>query len=202
MNERANDYPIRRRELAAAIMADNPDALFIAGLGATAWDLTAAGDRPTTFPLWGAMGGAAAMGLGLALAQPDRRVIVVTGDGEQLMGLGALATIAVQRPANLAVVVFDNESYGETGMQATHTAAGVDLAGVARAAGFPLVRTAATPEDARAVLPDIRAGRGPVFAAFKVRAEVLPFALPPKDGAWLKDRFRRALLGPAAVGET
>ncbi|PJK27846.1 thiamine pyrophosphate-dependent enzyme [Minwuia thermotolerans] len=202
MNERANDYPIRRRELAAAIMADNPDALFIAGLGATAWDLTAAGDRPTTFPLWGAMGGAAAMGLGLALAQPERRVIVVTGDGEQLMGLGALATVAVQRPANLAIVVFDNESYGETGMQATHTAAGVDLAGVARAAGFPLVRTAATPEDARAALPDIRAGRGPVFAAFKVRAEVLPFALPPKDGAWLKDRFRRALLGPAAVGET
>lgn len=202
MTARANDYPIRRRDLAAKIMADNPDALFIAGLGATAWDLTAAGDRPTTFPLWGAMGGAAAMGLGLALAQPDRRVIVVTGDGEQLMGLGALATVAVQRPANLAVVVFDNESYGETGMQATHTSAGVDLPGVARAAGFPIVRTASTPEEADVILPDIREGRGPVFAAIKIRAEELPFALPPKDGGWLKDRFRRALLGPGAVGES
>ena len=90
----------------------------VAGLGSTAWDVTAAGDRPLNFPLWGAMGGAAMLGLGLALAQPARRVLVMTGDGELLMGLGSLATIAVQRPPNLAIVVFDNERYGETGMQA------------------------------------------------------------------------------------
>lgn len=201
MTERANNYPIRRRELAARLMSDNPDALFIAGLGATAWDLTAAGDRHTTFPLWGAMGGAAVMGLGLALAQPDRRVIVVTGDGEQLMGMGGLATIALQRPANLAVVAFDNESYGETGMQATHTAGGVDLAGVARAVGIPTVLTASVEDELPPVFTAVSEGPGPVFAAVKIRAENLPFSLPPKDGAWLKDRFRRAVLGPGGVNE-
>ena len=112
------------------------DLLVIAGLGSTAWDITAAGDHDLSFPTWGAMGQAAMMGLGLALAQPKRRVLVITGDGEMLMGLGALATIGVQKPANLTVVVIDNERYGETGMQATHTASGVDLAGVAKACGF------------------------------------------------------------------
>jgi len=198
---RANTYPLRRRDLAARIMGDSPDALFIAGLGATAWDLTSVEDRHTTFPLWGAMGGAAAMGLGLALAQPDRRVIVVTGDGEQLMGMGALATIALQRPKNLAIVVFDNESYGETGMQATHTAEGVDLCGVARAVGLPVVARASDAAEAEALYPVIANEPGPVFASFKIRAEALPFSLPPKDGAWLKDRFRRKVLGPAGVGE-
>ncbi|WP_417512818.1 thiamine pyrophosphate-dependent enzyme [Minwuia sp.] len=201
MTDRANTYPLRRRDLSARIMGDNPEALFIAGLGATAWDLTAAGDRHTTFPLWGAMGGAAAMGLGLALAQPDRRVIVVTGDGEQLMGMGALATVAVQRPKNLAIVVFDNESYGETGMQATHTAEGVDLAGVARSVGLPVVASASTADEAERLHGLIHDAEGPVFASFKIRAEQLPFSLPPKDGAWLKDRFRLAVLGPSGVNE-
>jgi thiamine pyrophosphate-dependent acetolactate synthase large subunit-like protein len=201
MTDRANTYPLRRRDLSKRIMDANPDALFIAGLGATAWDLTAAGDRHTTFPLWGAMGGAAVMGLGLALAQPDRRVIVVTGDGEQLMGMGGLATVAVQRPGNLAVVVFDNESYGETGMQATHTAEGVDLTGVARSVGMPVVVSASTEEEVPTVLETISSGEGPVFAMLKIRAENLPFSLPPKDGAYLKDRFRRAVLGPSGVNE-
>lgn len=201
MTDRANTFEIRRREVAQRLLDENPDALVIAGLGATVWDLTAAGDRHSTFPLWGAMGGAAAMGLGLALAQPEKRVIVVTGDGEQLMGLGALATVAVQRPGNLAIVVFDNESYGETGMQATHTAAGVDLAGIARAAGFPTIVSASTNAELDDALRTVSSGKGPVFAWLKVRAEASPFALPPKDGAWLKDRFRRHLLGPVAVGE-
>jgi thiamine pyrophosphate-dependent acetolactate synthase large subunit-like protein len=118
---RSEHFPLRRREVALALTADRADMLVVAGLGSTAWDVTAAADHPLNFPLWGAMGGAAMIGLGLALAQPDRRVLVITGDGEMLMGLGSLATIAVQRPANLAVVVFDNERYGETGMQPTHT---------------------------------------------------------------------------------
>lgn len=201
MSDRANSYPLRRRDISQRIMDANPDALCIAGLGATAWDLTAAGDRHTTFPLWGAMGGAAVMGLGLALAQPDRRVIVVTGDGEQLMGMGGLATVAVQRPRNLAVVVFDNESYGETGMQATHTAAGVDLTGVARSVGLPVVVSATVEEEVPPVLEAISSAEGPVFAMMKIKAENLPFSLPPKDGSWLKDRFRQAVLGPAGVNE-
>jgi thiamine pyrophosphate-dependent acetolactate synthase large subunit-like protein len=192
-------FPLRRRELASALLADRGDLLVVAGLGSTAWDTTAAGDHPLNFPLWGAMGGAAALGLGLALAQPARRVLVITGDGELLMGLGSLATIAVQRPPNLALVVFDNERYGETGMQPTHTAHGVDLAAVAAACGFPTTGTLREQREVDAALPAIRTAPGPVFYVAKVRAEPLPFALPPKDGAYLKDRFRRALLGESAA---
>ena len=118
---RASNSPCAGARSRARLLADPGDLLVVAGLGSTAWDVTAAGDRPLNFPLWGAMGGAAMIGLGLALAQPQRRVLVITGDGELLMGLGSLATIGVQRPPNLAIVVFDNERYGETGMQATHT---------------------------------------------------------------------------------
>jgi thiamine pyrophosphate-dependent acetolactate synthase large subunit-like protein len=192
-------FPLRRREVAETLLAGRADLLVVAGLGSTAWDVTAAGDHPLNFPLWGAMGGAAMIGLGLALARPERRVLVITGDGEQLMALGSLATIAVQRPANLALVVFDNERYGETGMQATHTAHGVDLAGIAAAAGFPVTGTIRAAAELEAARPVIRSAAGPVFYAIKVRAEPLPFVLPPKDGAYLKDRFRLALLGVESV---
>jgi thiamine pyrophosphate-dependent acetolactate synthase large subunit-like protein len=191
-------FPLRRREVAARLLEDPGDLLVVAGLGSTAWDTTAAGDRPLNFPLWGAMGGAAMIGLGLALARPERRVLVITGDGELLMGLGSLATIAVARPPNLAIVVFDNERYGETGMQATHTAHGVDLAAVAAACGFPTTGTLREDAELEAALPGIRMAPGPILYVAKVRAEPLPFALPPKDGAYLKDRFRRALLGEDA----
>ena len=193
---RSERFPLRRREVAKALLADRGDLLVVAGLGSTAWDVTAAGDHPLSFPLWGAMGGAAVIGLGLALAQPLRRVLVITGDGDMLMGLGSLATIAIQQPANLAIVVFDNERYGETGMQATHTAHDVDLAGMATAAGFVRTGTVHDQVDLEAALPAIRAEHGPLLYTIKVRAESLPFALPPKDGAFLKDRFRTALLAP------
>jgi thiamine pyrophosphate-dependent acetolactate synthase large subunit-like protein len=192
---RSERFSLRRRAVARGLLADRGEMLVVAGLGSTAWDITAAGDHPLNLPLWGAMGGAAAIGLGLALAQPERRVLVITGDGEMLMGLGALATIAVQRPANLAIVVFDNERYGETGMQPTHTAHGVDLAAMARAAGIPVTGTVHDQAELEAALAAIRARAGPAFFDVKVRAEPLPFVLPPKDGAYLKDRFRTALLG-------
>ena len=195
----SEQFPLRRREVARRLLADPGDLLVVAGLGSTAWDVTAAGDRPLNFPLWGAMGGATMIGLGLALARPERRVLVITGDGELLMGLGSLATIAVQRPPNLAIVVFDNERYGETGMQATHTAHGVDLAAVAQACGFPVTGTVRAESQVAAVLPAIRTAPGPLLYVAKVRAEPLTFALPPKDGAYLKDRFRRALLGEDAT---
>ena len=177
----SEQFPLRRREVAARLLADAGDLLVVAGLGSTAWDVTAAGDRPLNFPLWGAMGGATMVGLGLALAQPERRVLVITGDGELLMGIGSLATIAVQRPPNLAIVVFDNERYGETGMQATHTAHGVDLAGVAAACGFPLTGTAA------------RGGRG--------RRRPAQNPDRPRPGALRRQGTRRAsALRPAAAG--
>jgi thiamine pyrophosphate-dependent acetolactate synthase large subunit-like protein len=178
---------MHRREVVKKLLEGRGDMLVVAGLGSTAWDITAAGDSPLSFPMWGAMGQAAMMGLGLALAQPQRRVLVITGDGEMLMGLGSLATIGVQQPANLGIVVIDNERYGETGMQATHTASGVDLAGVARACGLNTCAWEA-----------IRQQPGPAFAVAKVAAEKVPIVLPPREGALLKARFRRALLGPDA----
>jgi len=192
---RAERYPLHRRDVMPRLLARRGDALVVAGLGAPAWDATAAGDHDLTFPLWGAMGGAVAIGLGLALAQPRRRVLVVTGDGEFLMGLGLLATVMVHRPRNLSVAVFDNERYGETGMQVTHTAHDVDLAAMARAAGWPVTGTAADEPGFAAILPAVLGAEGPVLHVVKVRAEELPLVLPPKDGVTLKDRFRRALLG-------
>ena len=197
--ERATRYPLRRRQVVARLLEDRGDLLVVAGLGAPAWDATAAGDHSLTFPLWGAMGAAALIGLGLAVAQPDRRVLVITGDGEILMGLGGLATVAIRAPENLAIVVLDNERYGETGMQTTHTAGSVDLAAVAAACGIPITGTVRAPDELAAVMPDIREAPGPVFVNIKVRAENLPLALPPKDGAYLKDRFRLSLLGTDAV---
>src|SRR2546429_5900016 len=135
---------LHRRQVVKTLLSERGDLLVVAGLGSTAWDITAAGDAPLNFPLWGAMGQAAMIGLGLALAQPKRRVLVVTGDGEMLMGLGSLATIGVQQPPNLTVVVIDNERYGETGMQRTHTADGVDLAAVATACKFKHALTVTT----------------------------------------------------------
>ncbi|HET7364032.1 MAG TPA: thiamine pyrophosphate-dependent enzyme [Burkholderiales bacterium] len=187
---------LRRRDVVNELLRERGELLAIAGLGSTAWDITAAGDSPLSFPLWGAMGQAAMMGLGVALAQPRRRVLVITGDGEMLMGIGALATIGVQQPANLTVVVIDNERYGETGMQRTHTAEGVDLAAVAAACRF---RHAITITADLAPLRELAyRTQGPNFAAAKVLDEKLPLVLPPHDGVLLKARFRRALLGESA----
>ena len=197
--KRSEQYPLQRRAVVKELLARRGDLLVIAGLGASAWDVTAAGDASLNFPLWGAMGGAVPLGLGLALAQPSRRVLVITGDGEMLMGLGAIATVAVQAPVNLAIVVLDNERYGETGMQLTHTAGSVDLAAVAAASGIPVCGTVIDEKDLQAALPQIRKSPGPVFFDIKVRAEKLPLVLPPKDGAYLKDRFRQALLGANSV---
>ena len=188
---------LNRRELVSAVLEARGDAVVIAGLGAPAWDITAAGDTPLNLPLWGGMGGAAMIGLGLALAQPSRRVLVVTGDGEMLMGLGSLATIAVQKPANLAILVEDNERYGETGMQETHTAHGVDLVGIAMAAGFDRTAEISTLDEARNLWTALDGG-GPVFARAKVSDAAPGLVLPPRDGAFLQARLREAVLGPAA----
>jgi thiamine pyrophosphate-dependent acetolactate synthase large subunit-like protein len=149
--------------------------------------------------MWGAMGGAAMVGLGTALAQPKRRVLVITGDGEMLMALGALATIAVQQPRNLSIVVLDNERYGETGMQKTHTAYGVNLAKIAKAAGFPSALVVGTMIGVRRLRRQLFTAHCPLFAVAKVRADKPPLVLPPTDGAMLKDRFRSALLGAAPI---
>jgi thiamine pyrophosphate-dependent acetolactate synthase large subunit-like protein len=180
------------------LLEDRGDLLVVAGLGSTSWDLTAAGDHALSFPLWGAMGQAAMIGLGLALAQPGRRVLVITGDGEMLMGLGSLATIGVQQPKNLTVAVIDNGRYGETGMQATHTASGVDLSAVAKGCLFKSSSVLTKENELNDLKKLIHEKPGPHFAAIKVVAEKIPLVLPPREGALLKARFRRALLGEKA----
>ncbi len=195
---RSEAFVLHRRDVVAALLAERGEMLVVAGLGAPAWDVAAAGDSALDFPLWAAMGGAAMVGLGLALAQPARRVLVITGDGEMLMGLGSLATIAAQAPANLAICVLDNERYGETGMQTTHTAADADLAAIAAACGVPLAATVRDDTGLGAAIAQLRESAGPVFVTIKVRAEDLALVLPPRDPVHLKDRFREALLGDTA----
>jgi thiamine pyrophosphate-dependent acetolactate synthase large subunit-like protein len=192
---------LRRRQVVAALLKERGHLLVVAGLGSPAWDCTAAGDHPLTFPLWGAMGSACMTGLGLALAQPGRRVLVVTGDGEILMGLGSLATVGARGPGNLSIVVLDNESYGETGGQKTHTAYGVDLAAIASACGFAQARIIRKNDELAAVRSAIHRDRGPLFFQAKVKLETLPLVLPPRDGAYLKHRFRRALLGERTASQ-
>jgi thiamine pyrophosphate-dependent acetolactate synthase large subunit-like protein len=193
-----SDRALDRRSVVARLLRDRGDALVVTGLGGPAYDVAAAGDTPLNFYLWAAMGGAAMTGLGLARAQPRRHVVVVTGDGEMLMGLGSLATIAVDAPENLAVVVLDNEHYGETGMQRAHTGRGVDLAGIARAAGFADTASVRTVAELDALARRLFTAPGPLFAAVKVSVETPAMVLPPRDGPYLRSRFREALLGPEA----
>jgi len=139
------------------------------------------------------------MGLGLALAQPKRKVLVITGDGEMLMNIGSLATIAVEKPPNLTIAVCDNERFGETGMQKTHTAFGVDLAAMAAAAGIRTSRMVRTAEQVTEIRDLAHQGKGPVFAQVKIAPEALVFVLPPADGGILTTRFRQSVLGDEAL---
>ena len=187
--------PLDRRAVAARILRDRGDGLVVTGLGNPTDDVAAAGDTPLNFDFWAGMGGAAMAGLGLALAQPRRRVLVVTGDGVMLMGLGSLATIGAERPSNLGIVVLDNEHYGETGMQPAHTGRGVDLAGIAAATGFSLAVTVRTDAELESLAARLFTSPGPLFAAVKVSTTPSPTSLPPRDGPYLRSRFREALLG-------
>jgi len=182
-----------RRQVIAELLRERGDLLVVSGLGGTSWDVAAGGDDPRNFYLWGGMGGAVPLALGLALAQPARRVLAVTGDGEMLMGLGSLATVGAQAPRNLAIVVIDNERYGETGGQATHTAAGCDLVAIARGAGLRSAALVTQFEQLAALRAQVHAGRDTSFAVCKVTTAVSPMIVPPRDGALLRTRFRQAL---------
>lgn len=192
----SNPGPDRRLDRRAAIRAlleARGDLLLVTGLGSTTWDAASLGDDERNFYLWGAMGAAAMIGLGLAIAQPDRRILVVTGDGEMLMGLGSLATIGVQSPPNLAIAVFDNGRYAETGMQASHTAEAVDLIGVAQACGLKQTFDVGDELGLREFAKHLANTATTLFARIAIRADEPPRVLPPRDGAFLKTRFRRAI---------
>jgi thiamine pyrophosphate-dependent acetolactate synthase large subunit-like protein len=189
----SNEARLDRRVAIGILLENRGDLLLVTGLGSTTWDAASVADDEHNFYLWGAMGAAAMVGLGLAIARPDRCVLVVTGDGEMLMGLGSLATIGVQRPPNLAIAVFDNGHYGETGMQASHTAQTVDLTGVARACGFKEAVDIIDENGLREFAARIHNAATNLFARVAIHADEPPRVLPPRDGVLLKNRFRRAI---------
>jgi thiamine pyrophosphate-dependent acetolactate synthase large subunit-like protein len=189
---------LQRRDAVSALLRHRGDALVVTGLGSPTYDVHAAGDRDDNYYLWGAMGGAALVGLGLALAQPQRRVLVITGDGEQLMAVGGLVTIAVAKPCNLSIMVIDNQHYGETGMQASHTGNGIDLATIAAASGFAEAKTIRAMAGVDALGATLGASAtGPRLYVIKVAADSPPRSMPSRDAVFIKNRFRAQLgLGP------
>ena len=183
-----------RRRVVGSLLADRKDAIVVGGLGASTYDIAAAGDHDRNLYLWGAMGGAVMIGLGLALAQPKLPVVVITGDGEMLMGMGSLATVGLQKPANLTIVALDNEVYGETGGQASHTAATVDLVGVARSCGISDARAMATLAEIEAFAASMQdVSSGPRFANVKIDSANLERVLSSRDGTFIVNRMRGAL---------
>lgn len=183
----------RRAAVARLLSPRSDDLLVVTGLGSPSYDVMAAGDSEKNYYLWGAMGSAAMVGLGLARARPKNSVLVVTGDGELMMGLGALATIATQKPANLTICVLDNGHFGETGMQASHAGMGIAIDKVAAGMGFSWtaeVCDMAGVDDLRARLAT---REGVKLAVVKIRAENPPRVLPLRDGVHIKNRFRAAL---------
>ncbi len=182
-----------RRDFVRQLLMDRGNLLVVSGLGSATYDVAAAGDHPLNFYLWGAMGGTAMIGLGLALAQPSRRVAVLTGDGDMLMGIGSLATIGVKQPNNLAIVVLDNAHYGETGMQPSHTRSGIDLVAVALACRFKQARAVSRIEDAADVRKLLHTGEGPILVNARIKEEDAPRVLPLRDGHAIKQRFMDAL---------
>lgn len=186
-----------RRDFVRRLLIARDGLLVVTGLGSPTYDVAAAGDHPLNFYLWAGMGGAAMVGLGLALARSDRRVVVITGDGEALMGMGSFATIGAKAASNLAIVVLDNQHYGETGMQASHTQAGIDLVGVAKACRFAETRFISDIAEVEHVRQLVLSGRGPILVQARIKNEDVPRVLPSRNGHEVKQRFVQAL-GPAA----
>ena len=184
---------VDRRNFVAKLLQATPDALVITGLGSPSYDVFAAGDRARNFYLWGAMGGSASMGLGLALAQPSKSVVVITGDGEQLMGIGSLATIGVKQPTNLTIVVLDNGHFGETGMQRSHSSLGTNLVAVAKGFGIADAFVVNQLEGFSDVARRVNAREGLTLAQVLISSDEPARVLPPRDGVYVKNRFRAEL---------
>ncbi len=184
---------IDRRAFVAQLLQACPQALVVTGLGSPTYDVFASGDSERYFYLWGAMGGATPLALGLALAQPQRPVLVITGDGEQLMGIGSLATAAAQHPNNLSIVVLDNGHFGETGMQRSHSSLGTDLTLVAKGCGIEDSRKLHSIDECASLVAAINRRQGMLFAQVFIKSDEVPRALPSRDGSYVKNRFRAGL---------
>jgi len=185
---------LKRRDAVAALLAPRRDTVVVTGLGAATYDTAAVGDHDRNFYLWGAMGGATALGLGLALARPETPVLVITGDGEMFMGLGSFTSLAQQAPGNLTVAVLDNGLYGETGAQATPSSALADLAAIARACGVGDASTVTTAAQLEKLAGRANTlGSAPTVAVIKISPEDAGRVVPIREGAYNKSRLRVAL---------
>ena len=185
---------LERRSVVSALLSGRKDAIVVGGLGASTYDIAAAGDHERNFYLWGGIGGAVMIALGIALAQPKLPVVVITGDGEMLMGMGSLATVGLQKPGNLTIIVLDNEVYGETGGQASHTAANTDLVGVARACGISDAQSLTTMAEIEVFAPSMQdVAAGPRFVSIKIDSANLERVLASRDGSYIVTRIRGAL---------
>jgi thiamine pyrophosphate-dependent acetolactate synthase large subunit-like protein len=195
----APDFVLDRRTAVPALLGRHEDFLIVTGLAGTAKDIASlTRDGAHTFTMAGAMGAACAMGLGLALARPDKRVLVITGDGELLMNVGALATIAVINPANLSIVCVDNGHYGETGYQKSHTSLGVDLEKIAIGAGIKMTRTIASEAELADGARLLRAGNGAAFVLLRVKPSDPPGYKRDLNPASCRIRFKAALMREGA----
>ena len=184
---------LNRRKVVAELLEDRGNLIVSTGLGSATYDVMAAGDHDRNYYLWAAMGSAATVGLGLAMSRPQDSVLVVTGDGEMLMGMGALATIAVQAPKNLTIAVLDNGHYGETGMQRSHTGFGVELDKVAKSVNFDWTARITDMNAVRDLRQRIHANSGLNFATIKIDIAEEVRVLPSRDGVYIKNRVRAAL---------
>jgi len=198
MGEVKRGGDLDRRAVVSTLLQDRKDLLVVTGLGSASYDVMAAGDHDGNYYLWAAMGSACMVGLGLATAQPDRPVVVITGDGEAMMGFGALASIALRLPRNLTIVVLDNGHFGETGMQVSHAGYGIELDKIAKTCGFPKTRCITEMTGVDELKRELEAKSGLGLFTVKVRPENPPRALPPRDGVYVKNRFR-AVLGFAPI---
>jgi thiamine pyrophosphate-dependent acetolactate synthase large subunit-like protein len=165
----------------------------IPGLGSPTWDCSAAGDSPEYLYSWGGMGLALSTALGLAIARPDKRVLCLTGDGEIMMGIGSLAVVADQAPKNLAILVLDNEHFGETGRQSGLTGQKTDLTVVANGFGIANTMTVTSHDELPALAKLLFHTPGPSLAVAKIALSEDPWSLPEKDGAAIARRFQVAL---------
>ena len=191
----APTFMLDRLEAVPALIGRHEDFLIVAGLAGTSRDVAAlTGDGAHTYSMAGAMGGACMMGVGLALARPDQRVLVVTGDGELLMNIGSLATIAVLNPANLSIVCVDNGHYGETGYQKSHTSLGVDLEKIAAGSGIKRTLTIEQETELATGARLIRDGNGTAFVLLRVKPTEPPDYKRDLNPVSCRVRFRAACL--------
>ena len=188
-------YILDRIDAVPAIIGDHNDFLIVTGLAGASKDLAhLTNDGDHLFTMAGAMGAACAMGLGLALAQPTRKVLVVTGDGELLMNMGSLATIATLNPPNLSILCVDNGHYGETGYQKSHTSLGVDLDVIAQGSGIKTTRTVQAEDEIAEGARILRESNGSSFVLLRVKPTDGPKIKRNMNANECRSRFRHALL--------